>query len=188
MAKRRIKSRPGLFGMVYYYDENGNPIGKSRPGLSDGTRVYMDQNGRYAGKSRPGFLAKEVFTDTDNNHIISYDSLFGEVHYKNGKPIGHSRPGFFDSEYTTLEEEDEYYEEDILEDEFYEDEDLLDDEYDEEDEHMEDNIEEYYGDTESEAHSPKVTQYTVVRNLQFFFLSIVICMVIAVIYAIIKFN
>ena len=65
MGKRRIKSRPGLFGMVYYYDENGNPIGKSRPGLIDGTRVYMDQNGRYAGKSRPGFLAKEVWRIAD---------------------------------------------------------------------------------------------------------------------------
>ena len=189
MGKRRIKSRPGLFGMVYYYDENGNPIGKSRPGLIDGTRVYMDQNGRYAGKSRPGFLAKEVFTDTDNNHITSYDSLFGEVHYKNGKPIGHSRPGFFDSEYTTLEEEDECYEEDLLEDEFYEEEDLLDEEYDDdEDEYVEDDTEELCDDTETEEYSPKATQYTVVRNLQLFFLCIVICMVIAVVYAIIKFN
>ena len=189
MGKRRIKSRPGLFGMVYYYDENGNPIGKSRPGLIDGTRVYMDQNGRYAGKSRPGFLAKEVFTDNDNNHITSYDSLFGEVHYKNGKPIGHSRLGFFDSAYTTLEEEDEYYEEDILEDEFYEDEDLLDEEYDDdEDEYVEDDAEEILDDTETEEYSPKATQYTVVRNLQLFVWCIVICMVIAVVYAIIKFN
>lgn len=58
MARKYVKSRPGLFGMVYYYDENGRSIGKSRPGLIEGTRVYTDQNGRYAGKSRPGFYPK----------------------------------------------------------------------------------------------------------------------------------
>ena len=63
MARKYVKRRPGLFGMVYYYDENGNPVGKSRPGLIEGTRVYTDQNGGYTGKSRPGFLAKSVFTN-----------------------------------------------------------------------------------------------------------------------------
>lgn len=58
MARKYVKSRPGLIGMVYYYDENGKPIVKSRPGLIEGIRVYTDQNGRYAGKSRPGFLSK----------------------------------------------------------------------------------------------------------------------------------
>ena len=60
MGRKHVRSRPGLFGTVYYYDEHGNPIGKSRPGLLEGTRVYTDENGRYAGKSRPGFFAKEV--------------------------------------------------------------------------------------------------------------------------------
>ena len=182
MAKRRIKSRPGLFGMVYYYDENGNPIGKSRPGLIDGTKVYMDQNGRYAGKSRPGFFAKEVFTDTENNHITSYDSLFGEVHFKNGTPIGRSRPGFFDSEYTTLEEEDEVVEE-FFEDDAYYDEDG----YKVED--PDDILAEDLEDTDYEEYTTKgPSQYTIVRNLQLFALCLVICMVIAVIYAIVKFN
>ena len=134
------------FGEVLiHYDENGNPIGKSRPGLIDGTRVYMDQNGRYAGKSRPGFLAKEVFTDTEHNYITSYDSLLGEVHFKNGVPVGHTRPGFLDSAYTTLEEEDAYYAEDIFEDEFYEDEDLLEEEYDGDEEYDEEETEEILG-------------------------------------------
>ena len=178
MAKKRITSRPGLFGTVYYYDENGRPVGKSRPGLLEGTRVYTDQNGRYAGKSRPGFLAKEVFTDTEHNHITSYDSLLGEVHFKNGTPVGHTRPGFFDSAYTTLDEEEEIVEEEYCEDELYiEDEELLD-AYEDED------VEE----AEYEKYSPEVSQYTVVRNLQLFVLCLVICMVIAVIYAIVKFN
>ena len=178
MAKKRIISRPGLFGTVYYYDENGRPVGKSRPGLLDGTRVYTDQNGRYAGKSRPGFLAKEVFTDTDHNHITSYDSLLGEVHFKNGTPVAHTRPGFFDSAYTILDEEEEIVEEEYCEDELYiEDEKLLD-AYEDED------VEE----AEYEEYSPEVSQHTVVRNLQLFVLCLVICMVIAVIYAIVKFN
>lgn len=180
MARRHVKSRPGLFGTVYYYDENGNPIGKSRPGLLEGTRVYTDQDGRFAGKSRPGFLAKEVFTDTEHNHITSYDGLFGEVHFKNGTPVGHTRPGFFDSAYTTLEVEDE-----ILDEEFCE-EDYIEDDMTEELEDCEDidaDVVEY-----EEEYSPKVSQYTVVKNLQLFVLCLVICMVVACIYAIIKFN
>ena len=110
MAKKRIKSRPGLFGVVYYYDENGKPIGKSRPGLIEGTRVYTDQNGGYAGRSRPGFLSKEVFTDADHDHITSYDSICGEVHFKDGAPIGYTNPGILGTSYTSLEIQDEYCE------------------------------------------------------------------------------
>ena len=175
MGRKYVKSRPGLFGTVYYYDEHGNPIGKSRPGLLEGTRVYTDENGRYAGKSRPGFLAKEVFTDTDNNYITSYDSLCGEVHFKNGTYAGHTRPGFFDSAYTTLEVDDE-----ISNEELYE-EDYLADDLDEE-------LESYDDIADCEEYSPKTSQYTVVRNLQLFVLCLVICMVIACVYAIIKFN
>lgn len=180
MARKRIKSRPGLLGTVYYYDENGNPIGKSRPGLIEGTRVYTDQNGSYAGKSRPGFLVKEVFTDTENNHITSYDSLCEEVHFKNGSPVGHTRPRFFDSEYTTLDIGDEdpdevYFEEDYLE------EDLLDEIEEHEDANTD--VAGY-----EKQYSPKTFQYTVVKNLQLFVLCLVICMVIACIYAIVRFN
>ena len=166
MGRKHVKSRPGLFGTVYYYDENGNPIGKSRPGLLEGTRVYTDENGRYAGKSRPGFLAKEVFTDTEHNHITSYDSLCWEVHFKNGVPVGHSRPGFFDAEYTTLETEDESYEEDLI--------DSFEDAGTEEKDYTEDDT--------------RVSQYTVVKNLQMFVLCLVICMIIACVYAIVRFN
>lgn len=177
MARQRIKSRPGLFGTVYYYDEDGNPIGKSRPGLFEGTRVYTDQNGRYAGKSRDGFLAKKVFTYADHNYITSYDSLCGEVHFKNGVPIGHTRPGFFDSAYTTLETED-----DILEEEYYDE-----DDWTEAQEGYEGAVDEAEF-IDYEEYSPKVSQYTVVKNLQLFVLCLVICMVIAIIYAIIRLN
>lgn len=175
MGRKHVKSRQGLFGTVYYYDEHGNPIGKSRPGLLEGTRVYTDENGRYAGKSRPGFFAKEVFTDTDNNHITSYDSLCGEVHFKNGMYAGHTRPGFFDSAYTTLEVDDEISDEELYEDNFLED-DLGEDQ------------EDYEDVADCEGYSPKTSQYTVVKNLQMFVLCLVICMIIACVYAIVRFN
>lgn len=171
MRRKQIKSRPGLFGMIYYYDENGNPIGKSRPGLIEGTRVYTDQNGRYAGKSRPGFLAKEVFADTEHNHITSYDSFCGEVHFKNGVPVGHTSPGFFDSAYTILEGEDE-----LPEDEEYYAEDIFDEAWDED--------VSYEEDDSCEKYTPKVSRYSIVKTLQFFTLFLGLCMVIVCIYAI----
>ena len=106
MARKRIYSRPGLFGTVSYYDGQGNYIGKSRPGLLEGTRVFSDRNGRYAGTSRPGFLAKEVFSGTDRNRITTYGGFLGDVHFKNGVPIGSSHPGIFSSSCTTLETEE----------------------------------------------------------------------------------
>lgn len=179
MARKRIKSRRGLFGMVYYYDENGNPIGKSRPGLIEGTRVHTDPNGKYAGKSRTGFFAKEVFTDTKHNHITSYDSLFGEVYFKNGTPVGRTRPGFLGSAYTTLEVEDEIHEEEYYEEDYHKD--------DWQEEH------EDYGDVDAdvpdyEEYTPEMSQYIVVKNLQLFVLCLVVCIVIACVYAIIKLN
>jgi hypothetical protein len=177
MAKQRIKSRPGLFGTIYYYDENGNPIGQSRPGLLEGTRVYTDQNGRYVGKSRPGYLAKEVFTDAKHNYITSYEGLFGDVHFKNGVPVGHTKPGLFDSAYTTLEAgddaSDEEYCEDGFEEEWLEDEECFDDAAYE------------AGKNERKNYSPKVSQFTLVKSLQQIFLFLVICMITACIYAII---
>ena len=118
MAKRHIKSRPGLFGVVRYYDENGKPIGKSRPGLFEGTNVYTDQNGQYIGKSRPGLLAEEVFLAKDRNKIVSHTGLCGDAHFQKGTLIGHTRPGLFGYKHTTLKTEDALSEEGFCEEEF----------------------------------------------------------------------
>lgn len=175
MGKKYVKSKPGLFGMIYYYDENGKPIGKSRPGLIEGTRVYTDQNGRYAGKSRPGFLSKEVFKDTDHDYITSYDSLSGENHFKNGTPIGHSRPDWFGSSHTSLEIEDETYE-----DTFYED------ETDNVEEDLAEEPFEECEDEEYEEYTPQPTSYMFGKKLRSVVLFLVICVVIGCICAIIK--
>lgn len=170
MAKKYVKSRPGLFGMVYYYDENGKPIGKSRPGLIEGTRVYTDQNGNYAGKSRPGFLSKEVYKDADHNYVTSYGAPFGDIHFKNGTPIGHSSPGLFGDSYTSLEIEDELYEDetDYLEEDF---------------------IEEPYKKYEFEDYEEytlQTTSCTAREKLKPIVLFLVICAAIVCLYAIIK--
>ena len=176
MARKYIKSRPGLFGTVYYYDENGKPIGKSRPGLIEGTRVYTDQNGNYAGESRPGYLSKEVYKDADHNYITSYGTPFGDIHFENGSPIGRSRPGLFGASYTSLEIEDEIYEDEFCEGET----DSI-----EEDFTQEEPYEEY--DEDYEEYTPQATSRTVVKKLKSLVLFLVICAVIIyIIYAITK--
>lgn len=179
MGRKSIKSRPGLFGYTNYYDEKGRCVGKSRPGAF-GTTVYFDEKGRLVGKSHKGFLVKEVYHDVDHKrYITTYDGIIGESHYENGVPIGHTRPGFFGSEYTTLETEDEIQEEEYLAEDFQEDQEDFDDcEY----EDLETEAEDY------EEYTPYPSQHTIVRNLQLFVLCLVICAVIACIYAIVRFN
>lgn len=117
MAKKRITSKPGLFGIINNYDEDGKLIAKSRPGLIKGTRVYTDPNGKQIAKSRPGVLCEEVFVDCDKNVITSYNDIFGSFYMQNGKSIGRTKPWVFGSSHTSLETDDE-----LCDDEFYDDE------------------------------------------------------------------
>ncbi len=41
MAKKRIVSKPGLFGITYHY-ENGRYIGKTRLGLLGNRKIHYD--------------------------------------------------------------------------------------------------------------------------------------------------
>lgn len=119
MAKKRIKSKPGLFGMVYHYDENGKYVGKSRPGLLDGTKVHFDEKGQRVGTSRPGLFWEEVHHDEKNDrYITSFPSVLHTIHRSNGRTVGTTRPSFFDRSYTTIEtgegvieETEEYFDE-----------------------------------------------------------------------------
>lgn len=161
MARRRITSKPGLFGTVYYYDAEGNPIGKSRPGLVGETRVYTDQNGAYVGKSRPGFLAKDVYTDADHNEITSYGSICGDVHFQNGTPIGRTTPGFLGTKYTMLDEED------ASEEGCCQEEDC---------------------DFDVKSYKPRYNQFKLVKTLQIIVLSLVIFMIALCVFAIVILN
>lgn len=104
MAKRRITSKPGLFGMTYHY-ENGKYIGKSRPGLLGDRKIHYDADGRQVGTSRPGVLSDEVHYDAKNKrYISSYQGLTGEIHMSNGRPVGKTTPGVFDAAYSSIED------------------------------------------------------------------------------------
>ncbi len=108
MSKKRIKSKKGLLGFEHYYDENGKPIGKSRPSLMGDGRVFTDKQGRVVGKSRKGFFAETVYHDTENNrNITTYPALTGKTHYENGRAVGHTSPDFFGSSATLYEENGE---------------------------------------------------------------------------------
>ena len=158
-----------MFGTCYHYDEKGNLVGKSRPGLMKGTRVYTDQNGKYIGKSHQGFLVKEVFTDADYNHITSVEGLIGDIHLRSGVPIGHTRPGF-GLRQTTLEWE-----------ELPEDGEMADDVFCGDD-YADDYEDDYEDDT------PAASQREVVKNLLLFVLCLVICAVIFCVCAIVQAN
>lgn len=168
MSRKCIKSKPGLFGTVYYYDESGNYIGKSRPGLVEDTRVYSDSNGNYAGKSRKGYFSKRVFTDTNHEHITSYDSFLGEVHFKDGSRIGQTRPSFFGVSYTSLEAEDEILEENSCYGDM-----------------SEENLSVDPAKKDCEEYIPKSKYPTLLLVLQSIALFLVLCMIIASLYAII---
>ncbi|MBQ7897531.1 MAG: hypothetical protein IJ323_03825 [Clostridia bacterium] len=104
---KKIISKPGLFGVTYHYDECGNYLGKSRPGLFGDTQVHYDANNNHTATTRPGFFAKKVTTDVRTGKRISTrPSYLGDVHSSNGKRIGKSRPGFFGKTYTTFEEDE----------------------------------------------------------------------------------
>ena len=107
MSKKRVKTKKGIFGIEYYYDENGKAIGKSRPSLSGDRRVYTDKNGKVIGKSRPSAFAEAIYHDIENNkNITTYPTLTGKAHYENGRAVGHTAPDVFGS-VTTLYEENE---------------------------------------------------------------------------------
>ena len=100
--KRLIKSKPGLFGITYHY-ENGKYIGKSRPALFADRKIHYDTDGKQIGTSRHGILADEVhFDKTDERYISSYPGLSGKIHMSNGRLVGKSVPGIISGSYTSL--------------------------------------------------------------------------------------
>lgn len=104
MAKKRITSKRGLFGMTYHY-ENGKYVGKSRPGLLGDRKIHYDSEGHQVGTTRPGFFAEDVTYDAKNKrYITTYDGPVGKMHFSNGRSVGRTVPGPFASSYTSMEE------------------------------------------------------------------------------------
>ena len=80
--KRKIKSHKGLFGQVIHYTD-GIKVGKSWPGLFDGSYKHYDANGKYVGYSDPGIVADLVHYNEYGGYAgTTYTSLLGEKrHY-----------------------------------------------------------------------------------------------------------
>ena len=74
MTRKRIKSRPGLFGYTNYYDERGRCVGKSRPGAF-GTTVYFDEKGRLVGKVVKDSLQKRYTTMLILSGILQHTTV-----------------------------------------------------------------------------------------------------------------
>ena len=105
MSKKRITSRPGLWGYVYHYDERGNCIGTSRPGLFGKTQVHFDSSGAYAGKSRPGVFSQQVYHGKAGPDVASYQGPFGFFHRSGGRTVASTVPGLAGIRYTTCDGE-----------------------------------------------------------------------------------
>ena len=90
-----------------------------------------------------------------------------------------TKPAFFGFEHTTLETDD-----DSSEEEFHDEDYCAEDIVEEWDETEDDDL----CEDDYEEHTQQASQYTIVKNLQLFVLCLVICMVIACIYAIVRLN
>lgn len=85
MANKKGYSRPGLFGDVVHYDENGKKVGVSSPSLLGGYNHY-GEDGRKTGSSYPSFLGGSVHYDEKGNRAgDSYPSLLGGTNTYNAK-------------------------------------------------------------------------------------------------------
>lgn len=105
MAKK-ITSRPGLFGDVTHYDENGRKIGKDVPGLYGGT-IHYNAHGEKIAMSYPGLLGGTITYDACGRRIGSSEAGFlGSIsHYDAcGKRIGRSYRGIFGDIFTLLDD------------------------------------------------------------------------------------
>ncbi len=66
---KHYTSVDGLFGQKLHYDENGNYVGESWPGLFEGSMEHYDANGQYAGYSDPGLFADHVHHNANSQYI-----------------------------------------------------------------------------------------------------------------------
>ena len=96
---RKITTIEGLFGEKLHYDENGNKVGESWPGLFGGSYDHYDENGKYAGYSDPGIISDYNHYDAGNHRVgSSQRGVFGGYnHYDNDGYKGHTIEGIFDS-------------------------------------------------------------------------------------------
>jgi hypothetical protein len=83
MFDKHISSVDGLFGQKIHYDDMGNIVGESWPGLVEGSYVHYGPHG-YAGESMPGAFADLVHYNADGQYVgDTWNGICDEqkVHY-----------------------------------------------------------------------------------------------------------
>lgn len=83
MADKHITSVDGLFGQKIHYDDMGNIVGESWPGVFPGSWEHYGSNG-YAGHSDPGVFADLIHHDANGRYLgDTWDGISEEqkVHY-----------------------------------------------------------------------------------------------------------
>ena len=89
----RITSIDGLFGQKIHYDEDGNYVGESWPGLFEGSWEHYSQDKGYVGSSDPGLFAGQIHRDSSGQYMgESMPGLIGghQIHYGQDGHIGDS--------------------------------------------------------------------------------------------------
>ena len=88
----RYTSCPGLFGQTNYYDESGNRVAESWPGVTEGTTSFYDTNGELIGSSCIGLAADQVYRNSDSEVLgSSIKTTYGNAFYdENGDFAGTS--------------------------------------------------------------------------------------------------
>lgn len=66
--KRCFSSHSGSLGIIFYYDENNEPVGESRPGAL-GCRVLYNRAGQYIGETRPGLMGVTMYFDPKGHYV-----------------------------------------------------------------------------------------------------------------------
>lgn len=93
MANKKGYSRPGLFGDVVHYDENGKKIGVSSPSLLGGYNHY-GEDGRKTGSSYPSLLGGVNTWQENPGDTVLFEGGAAEEYRKNhmAPPPGKSIP------------------------------------------------------------------------------------------------
>lgn len=81
-----------MFGQTNYYDESGNRVGESWPGLVEGTESFYGVDGELKGSSCFGLASDQVYHDAENAYLgSSVRTLYGHAFFDgDGEYVGNS--------------------------------------------------------------------------------------------------
>lgn len=78
-----LKSIKTLFGSVVHYNERGEKVGESLDGFFPEQKIHYDNDGNYLGRTDPGLLRKTSITKDQNNNVVitSSENLDGSYRH-----------------------------------------------------------------------------------------------------------